>query len=151
MRVWFSGNSSTGSGGGISIDTHGTAVFDGTLFQDNSALVGGAVYWQNAGYRKLAGTPSALTITNARFVNNSGNTGGALYIDVDPGQPLVTRIDQSLFERNLARQGSGGAIVFRSGSDFAGAGYSIDLTITNSSFIANESLDFPLFEDIREK
>jgi predicted outer membrane repeat protein len=131
--------SGANSAGGA-ISTYGILVVNGSLFENNAAPSGGAIYvpattnlvisdstlrnnqanGQIGAGEGLGGaiyieTPSALTIHHTRFENNIAEVGGAIH---SPVSPSTVTIDQgSLLDGNIAQTGSGGA-VFSNGSVF---------------------------------
>ena len=89
-----------GGGGAIFVEAVKTLDIQGSLFQGNSAYLGGAIF--NSG--------SSVSIKNSRFVNNtSPGQGGALY-----NNGGWTTIEQSVFSNNRAI-GDGGAIYSEEG------------------------------------
>ncbi len=129
----FSGNSATSyfSGGGAIFNQATLTVEDGTVFENNTAYVGGAVS------DVYNGESVTTTIKGAEFNNNHAIwDGGALatYAKVD--------ISDSVFSGNTAAVTAGGITGDASNSDGGGAimvGGTSDVSLTNVQFIGNES------------
>ena len=107
----FEGNSSNGSGGAVY--TSRDASFVGSIFKDNTAKNGGAIY-----LAKVYVAPT-VTTSNVTFTGNSATAnGGAVYVGTDAtytdGEAVLTdgeitgAINGSTFEENSAV--NGGAI-----------------------------------------
>ena len=106
--------SSSASGGGVTVN--------GSEFNRNSALEGGAI--------RFVGS-ATLEINDSEFTDNVARRGGALYLDT--GASLIVR--RSSFIRNRASTGhnpQGGAIIFYLNADSA--------SITDSVFIENSDV-----------
>lgn len=129
----FSGNSATSyfSAGGAILNQATLTVEDGTVFENNTAYVGGAVS------DVYNGESVTTTIKGAEFNNNHAIwDGGALatYAKVD--------ISDSVFSGNTAAVTAGGITGDASNSDGGGAimvGGTSDVSLTNVQFIGNES------------
>ncbi len=129
----FSGNSATSyfSGGGAIFNQATLTVEDGTVFENNTAYVGGAIS------DVYDGENVTTTIKGAEFNNNHAIwDGGALatYAKVD--------ISDSVFSGNTAAVTAGGITGDASNSDGGGAimvGGTSDVSLTNVQFIGNES------------
>ncbi len=125
----FTGNSAK-SGGALALPFAGQAYVTGTVFLSNTATSGGA----------FAG--SSITATASTFTGNQAMFGGAI-------TATIIGIDNSLFERNEASAGLGGAIMTDrgsiSGSTFIQNGasqrgsalYARAVTIARSTFLRN--------------
>lgn len=146
----FVGNNA-GESGGAFTNAGGTATLSQCTFTENSSFNGGAVYntsWASAGgnttllrcrfERNSVGNGSGgavetrigtLNCTQCTFFQNSGDFGGAMFLD-----STVTTLTHCLFRANLANKGtssgsanSGGAITI----------YRADPIITNCLFVGN--------------
>ena len=108
----FSNFSVIGDNGAvIHNDSDGLLTVEGSVFEDNFAGYGGAIYWSGQGY-----------ISDSTFEDNSAlGNGGALYFGEDAS------IGYSVFENNFATH-RGGAVY---GDIF--------LTLNHSDFVSNKS------------
>lgn len=115
--VTFTGNRADSYGGGLYV-VNGAATLTRITFEgnraDNSNLSGGGLYAEN----------SALTLIDVTFRNNTGGTGGGMFVR-NGADTLV--LDRVVFDSNTAR-GAGGAYISNSTA-----------TITNSTFISNSA------------
>ncbi|MDR1167484.1 MAG: hypothetical protein LBK53_01155 [Heliobacteriaceae bacterium] len=141
-NVTFLNNAnSSGNGGGsyIHAQVANTAGADyeitGSVFTQNSALNGGAVY--NSSDNSSAGVNVAFSVTNSDFTGNtavSGN-GGAIYNNSNNGSPNNTfTVTGGTFSGNTALNGSGGAIFNQVFNPYGGANvFNIDGIFNNNS------------------
>ena len=115
--VTFTGNRADLHGGGLYV-VNGAATLTRVTFEgnraDHSNLSGGGLYADN----------SALTLIDVTFRNNTGGTGGGMYV-VNGADTLV--LDRVVFDSNTAGR-TGGAYISNSTA-----------TITNSTFISNSA------------
>ncbi|MBO7725090.1 MAG: hypothetical protein J6S40_01350, partial [Thermoguttaceae bacterium] len=165
----FTGNTVTGSnadgttGNGGAIDSDGgNLTIDGGSFSGNTASEnGGAVYVSQ----------DLLTVENVTFTSNSSvKDGGAIYGDDNAVLHLtdatftlnsassdggavrgVGTVDESMFDRNTAANGEGGAIYSEGSKKNASSGSSVpaptgndtpvvkSLRVSNSTFISNSA------------
>jgi predicted outer membrane repeat protein len=147
----FIGNASNEFGGALFRTADGTAQptsFDRSLFQNNSARKGGALYVQNS---------KPLAITASTFTANRAVGGGAGDFVGD-----TLEITNTTFAGNVATQGLGGALflvnsgatgwinnaTFTGNQSSGGPGYfgaavfgTLDFPITNTVFANNLSAD----------
>ncbi|MCA9311362.1 MAG: hypothetical protein KDA21_09170, partial [Phycisphaerales bacterium] len=115
-RCIFRNNHADGSGGAISIGKAG--IVTDCVFEGNTAIDGGAISVDG----------KALTIVNARFVNNEADVWGGAVLVLDPGGSLNAA--NCLFIVNHAVLGGGVSIV---GSATANVG--------TSTFLANHATE----------
>ena len=110
----FSNFSVVGDNGAvIHNDSDGLLTVEGSVFEDNFASYGGAIFWSGEG-----------EISDSTFEDNSaGGNGGALYFGEDAS------IGYSVFESNFAED-RGGAVY----GDYV-------LTLSHSDFVSNSSWD----------
>jgi hypothetical protein len=95
----FEGNIAENGGGAISNGFKAAATIEGTLFNENGAGWGGAVFNQN--------DTTAMTMTDCEiFGNLTTNTGGGVY---STGK-IVTNISNTIFEGNQSDFGGGLAV-----------------------------------------
>ncbi|MEC7987719.1 MAG: right-handed parallel beta-helix repeat-containing protein, partial [Myxococcota bacterium] len=120
--VFLSNQGSYGSA--IQLRKNAVARIQGTRFEDNASVVGGAIY---------ATEGATLTLNSSEFVKNqviSGGMGGALSLRDDSS----VSIQDSLFEENSS-QGKGGAIYAQQSRR---QGY-LSLTVSNSRLLSNHA------------
>jgi predicted outer membrane repeat protein len=122
-----------------------TTTIDRSSFSENSADLGGALYFHN----------SNLVVTASTFLNNTALSGGALFADAS-----TLKFTNDTFASNVAKFGLGGAIFLsgnggilqnltfvgnqaNGGSGYFGAaiGGNTALTITNTLFGSNTTKD----------
>lgn len=99
-RCVVSGNSATASvsyGGGI-YSTASTAITDGSVVSNNTAALGGGLYWSNT-------DTSALSISETAFTNNSATYGGGA-IEATNTQATGMSVHFCRFSGNTASTGS---------------------------------------------
>jgi predicted outer membrane repeat protein len=143
-------------GGAVQIFINGSFVSSSTVFSENVALNGGALYSSNFArfnftnclfYKNIAMNSggavflfglSTLLAVNCNFSVNMAQSGGGIYIE----EPSLVRINNSVFSRNKAFVlnaksetcsfviGSGGACFFRSFN-------SDNIILNNNSFLGN--------------
>lgn len=94
----FLSNTTGSNGGALHISNETQTWVEGTVFQGNSAVNGGAIY--HAG---------PITITHSTFNGNTATTGGAIYVEGCCGNTGQATILGSVFQANSA-QVSGGAV-----------------------------------------
>jgi len=115
--VTFTGNRADLHGGGLYV-VNGAATLTRVTFEgnraDHSNLSGGGLYADN----------SALTLIDVTFRNNTGGTGGGMYVVNGADTLVLDRVD---FDSNTAGR-AGGAYISNSTA-----------TITNSTFISNSA------------
>ena len=101
---------------GGAIGSYGVVTLNGTLLQENTATLGGAVWMKNAA--------SVITASEVKFVKNESTTnGGGLSLDTSNGN-----LYNCIFESNIA-------------TDYGGAIHMIgsDLNIESSTFTTNSA------------
>ena len=126
----FENNSSTNAGGALDFFSNTTAVITDSVFLNNSSAIfsAGAINSDGDG----DGTGNTLIINNSVFEGNTARLSGGA---IETSETTLI-VDGSFFDKNIAGRdnaggGHGGAINFFGNSDD-------HLTITNSSFFANE-------------
>ena len=139
----FRNNVITSSGGTISLDSAYSATVEDCLFENNSAIRGGAIYVPTYDGQ----SQSNVTITNCTFSKNiASEYGGAIY-----AKNSLLKISNSNFNDNVAGN-NGGAVCTYSGEtrisncsfDENSAGYggalflkSDEVSVVKSSFVKN--------------
>ena len=120
----FVNNYAKNYGGAISTKTNVTVV--NSIFSDNAASSGGAIYTDDKGL---------MNVTDSRFNNNTATNGGAIY-----GKDCNVTITNSEFSNNTAA--NGGAIYYteRYAPD-------ISLTVKNSNFDENHGLGDDIYTE----
>ena len=104
-RVKFTANNitfvnceATNRGGGLYISNKVEMTYTDLTFINNSAVLGGGLYWSK----------SSVTIDAMTFINNSAESGGAIYIPDGGSSSTPTQVKNSNFSGNSAN--NGGAI-----------------------------------------
>ncbi len=102
-------NFASGAGGGILTGENSSPNIINTIFENNSALLGGAVYF----FDNLD-----PTIINSLFVDNEAQGGGAVYHDAS-GIRIFSNLEvvNSTFVNNVASEGSSLHIAKRNGDE----------------------------------
>jgi uncharacterized repeat protein (TIGR01451 family)/CSLREA domain-containing protein len=149
----FSGNGADDPGGALFLEDAGAATISNSSFSDNSATddPGGAIYADTTGLLTVTGSSftgnnaggadtgvnatvggaidtssSDLSVSSSQFSGNSGQNGGALYID-GTSASAAESITGSSFTDNIAGDNQGGAVY-----DSKGA-----LTVTRTTMSGN--------------
>lgn len=117
-QVAIVNNTSTSSGGGLSISHGDLTMLGGTVGGNVAATFGGGGF--------LGNNNSSSIIANTIFADNAGQWGGGLMIGGDNAQ---IEVSNAVFENNTATAG-GGAIYY-------GHAANSTLTITDSTFNGN--------------
>ena len=139
---YFANNSAGTRGGALEVlntfegSTAHTSKISSTIFDSNiSGLFGGAIVGEG-GMPNLA---SYMDIDLSTFVNNYAIEGGALVTYMNG----YLNVSNSSFNKNIARNGDGGAILNgragAHGGGFQVIAYDVGTTVTNSRFVGNSA------------
>ena len=117
------GNSCGNNGGALYGDTGAQMILNGVVIGNNTAgNAGGALYVRNH-----------FEATNAQFVNNSANYGGALFIY----DTTDATLDGCTLSGNQASSSTGGAVYIN-----AGTGHTATLSAEDTAFNGNSSATY---------
>lgn len=119
--VYFANGGVTSTGkseaGGAIANVDGLLDIGDCLFESNTAITGGAIFFDRAG---------TATITSSRFISNTADeSGGAIQSNI---KSSVTILEQSIFDRNQADEG--GALASHDNST---------LSLHDTTFIDNKA------------